>query len=136
MKKKTILIGIAITIVAVCGIFIGRVLVAEPPADAFVEGPFTNDNWDDFAYNVPIIIDNETLQTCYRYADSLGYGIKDKEKYISILLGELLVDAVHTGGDNDKRAMIDKNDIIVIFEEIRIVIDAESGAVLGRIPYV
>jgi hypothetical protein len=40
------------------------------------------------------------------------------------------------GEDSDKRAMIDKNDCLVIFEEIRVVIDAETGAVLGRIPYV
>jgi hypothetical protein len=129
--KKTI--ALCISILTLLALFTGCTTEGRTGAS---EGPFTNDNRNDFADNTPVIISDEILQTCYRYADSLGYVIKDKDRYTSVLLGESLIDAVYTEGDDNKRAMIDKDDFIVIFEELRIVIDAETGAVLGRIPYV
>jgi hypothetical protein len=97
--------------------------------------PAANDNSDDFASNIPVEVDDDILQSCYSYAAVLGYDIQEKEDYSSVLLGGSNVSTVHL--DDDANAdMVDENDCLVIFLEIRVVVDADTGAVLGRIPYV
>jgi len=130
MKKS---IAISVAIVVLLALVTGCV---ERSSNNLNESASTNNNWNDFVDNIPAKVNDEMLHACYRYADSLGYGIKDRDNYKSVLLGESLIDTVYTGEDNDKCSMIDKSDYLVIFEEIRIVIDAETGAVLGHIPYV
>lgn len=97
--------------------------------------PSTNYSWDDFASNTPAEVDSAMLQTCYFHASKLGYAIKDKAKYQSFLVGKDSVASV-SAEDGVSKSEIDENDYLVIFQEIRVVIDAETGAVLGTIPYV
>ena len=99
------------------------------------EGPFTNDNRNDFAGNKSVKINNDMLDACYRYADDKGYEIKNKKEYRGVLLGESLVASVYTENEND-RGLVDENDYLIIFEEIRVIVDADTGKVLGNIPYV
>jgi ABC-type Fe3+-hydroxamate transport system substrate-binding protein len=95
----------------------------------------TNDNWQDFADNTPVQIDDAILQACYSYSKALGYDIEKKEEYRSVLLGESNISSVLLDDDTDAD-MVDENDYLVIFQEIRAVIDADTGITLGRIPYV
>ncbi len=105
------------------------------PDNTQVGGPFTNDNSADFANSIPATIDNKLLQACYEYSETCGYAIKNKEKYKSVLLDEANIGYVSLD-DDSKREMLNENDLLIIFDEIRIVLDADTGAVLGRIPYV
>ena len=133
MVKKTIVFTIGIIFLFV--VFVGCNNTESAPENSQEEGPFTNDNWNDYANNVPVKIDDDILQSCYRYTDSLGYEIKEKEKYKSVLLGESNVTYVAVA-DDVNRDMLDKDDYLIIFQEIKIVIDADTGIVLGTIPYV
>jgi len=89
----------------------------------------------DYNNAVPVGINADILKTCYDYSTSLGYEIKDRDNYKSVLLGESNVAFVANIGD-DKKDMVDENDFLIIFQEIRIVIDADAGVVIGTIPYV
>jgi hypothetical protein len=51
------------------------------------------------------------------------------------LLGESNISSVLLDDDTDAD-MVDENDYLVIFQEIRAVIYADTGITLGRIPYV
>jgi hypothetical protein len=99
-----------------------------------VEGPFTQDNLKDLTHNTNIIIDDNILQTCYLYADSLGYVINKKDEYIRVLLGKSNIAYVYT--DEANSDMVDEDDFLITFQEVRIVIDADTGVALGTIPFV
>lgn len=100
------------------------------------KGPFTTKNTNDtFSNAKPVKIDDDILQTCYDYTESLGYKIQDKDKYKSVILGESHVESVHIDDDNN-RDLLDEKDYLILFDEIRIVMDADTGIVLGNIPYV
>jgi hypothetical protein len=99
------------------------------------EGPFTDKNEQDYANAIPVEIDADILQACYEYSNSLGYEIEDKEEYQSVLLGESEIAYVLL--DDDSRSdMLDEDDYLIIFKEIKAVTDADTGVILGRIPYV
>jgi len=100
------------------------------------EGPFSTDNLKGYENRIPVIISSDILQTCYRYAEDKGFAIKDKERYISVLLGVSDIKYVYVGEDDAKRDMLDENDYLIVFQEMRIVIDADTGIVLGTIPFV
>ena len=134
MKRTfTLGVGLMILLVVITGC-VNENLAMNNQKD---EGPFTNDNWNDFANNVPVEIDNSILQTCYDYAKSLGYEIKEQGKYQSVIIGNSKVGVVYIhDGDDIKRDLVDEKDYLIIFEEIRIVIDVDTGIALGTIPYV
>lgn len=138
---KTIAIIIAVIIAAnillvILGIVTFNNLKIQTEFQTDIEGTFTNKNENVIFDNaVPVEIDSGILQKCYDYTTSLGYEIKDKSKYKSVLLGESFVKAVHLD-DDAKRDMLDENDYLIVFDEIRIVIDVDTGIVLGNIPYV
>ena len=96
----------------------------------------TTDNLKGYEDRIPVAVSDDILQTCYRYAEEKGYEVKDKGQYVSVLLGKTDMDYVNISGDDAKRDMLDENDYLVVFQEIRIVIDADTGIVLGTIPFV
>ena len=96
----------------------------------------TTDNLKDYTDYIPIEINEDILQTCYDYADKMNWIIKDKNKYKSGLLGNDYKKYVNVGDDETKVEMLDENDYLIWFQEMRLVIDADTGIVLGVIPYV
>lgn len=90
-------------------------------------------NTDDFANAIPVEVNDNIIRNCTVFAEDLGYEIGNLKK--SILLGEKWIDAVYCD-DDMKQEMIDSRDIVVVFESIRCVVDADTEIVLGRIPYV
>ena len=133
--KRILALGMGLMILL--AVFVGRANENLTIKNQKEAGPFTSDNGNAFANNVPVVIDNSTLQTCYDYAKSLSYEIKDTDKYQSVILGKSNVDVVYIhDGDDVKRELVDEGDYLIIFEEIRIVIDVETGIALGTIPYV
>jgi ABC-type Fe3+-hydroxamate transport system substrate-binding protein len=111
------------------------VLAACSNATVSSEGSSTANDLYDFSNNTPVQIDNDILQTCLSYSKSLGYEIEEKKTYTSVLLGESNISYVHIDDDVDVDK-VDGNDYLIIFDEIRTVVDADTGTVLGRIPYV
>ncbi|MBQ8975347.1 MAG: hypothetical protein IJ072_06465 [Oscillospiraceae bacterium] len=105
---------------------------ADTPEENQISGPYTNDS-DDFADGIPVEVDSSVLETCEEYASSLGYETGSFMK--AVLLGDKWIDSVICD-DDMKTELIDTKDIVVIFDNIRCVVDAEKEIVLGRIPYV
>lgn len=75
----------------------------------------------------------DILQVCYSVMDERGYEY-DKNEYSSVRLGND-IDYVNLFEGIDKAAL-DEDDILVQFEVMRIVTDAETNEALGSIPYV
>lgn len=119
----------------VCCLCILCFLCACGQAEKQIQGSYTTNNENEYANAIPVEITDEILKTCYDYADSLGYEIKDKSKYKSVILGESHIKSVHLE-DDAKSDMLDKSDYLILFDEIKIVIDADTGIILGNIPYV
>lgn len=88
---------------------------------------------DDFTNAVPAEINDNIVQNCTNYSQSLGYQTGKIKK--AVLLGEDKLTSVYCEEDM-KQQLIDSSDIVVIFENIRCVVDAETEIVLGRIPFV
>lgn len=88
---------------------------------------------DDFAHAPAIEVSEGVLQACTAYAQSLGYEAGSFQK--AVVLGEAWLPYGYCE-DRAKEAMLDSGDYVVIFEHIRCVVDAETGTVLGRIPFV
>lgn len=88
---------------------------------------------DDFAHAPAIEVSEGVLQACTAYAQSLGYEAGSFQK--AVALGEAWLPYGYCE-DRAKEAMLDSGDYVVIFEHIRCVVDAETGTVLGRIPFV
>lgn len=104
-------------------------------AEEQTKGPFTTNDENEYANAVTVEIDSVILEACYEYTELLGYEIKDKSKYRSVLLGQDNIKYVSLIDDN-RRDMLDENDYLVEFDSSKIVIDADSGIALGNIPYV
>jgi len=100
------------------------------------DGLHITDNLKDYTNYIPVEISDDILQACYRYADNKGYIIKEKETYKSGLLGSNYIKYVYVGEDDTKRDLLDENDYLIVFQEMKVVIDAGTGIVLGEIPYV
>ena len=66
------------------------------------------------------------------FSENLGYETGEMKK--AVLLGEEWLKAVYC--EDGMRELIDSSDIVVIFENIRCVVDAETEVVLGTIPFV
>ena len=98
------------------------------------EGPFSNDNWNDFPNAIPVSVDDEIINVCHDWAISNGYEI-DRSIFKSVLLGESLIEYVFLH-DDSYSDLLDASDYLVIFENVRLVIDSEIIIILGRIPYV
>ena len=88
---------------------------------------------DDFSNAIPAEINDNIIQNCTSYAKNLGYDTGETKK--AVLLGEEWVASVHCD-DDTKQELIDAKDIVVIFDNIRCVVDADTEIVLGRIPFV
>lgn len=88
---------------------------------------------DDFSNTIPASINDNIIQNCDRYAKKLGYETGELQK--AVLLDETWIESVYCD-DDSKKEMLDLEDMIVIFENIRCVVDADTEVVLGRIPYV
>jgi len=98
------------------------------------EGPFSNDNQSDFSNAFPVSVDDEIINVCHEWAISNGYEI-DRRTYKSVLLGESLIEFVFLH-DETYSGLLDASDYLIIFENVRLVIDSELSIVLGTIPYV
>lgn len=89
---------------------------------------------DDFANAIPAEVNDNIIRNCTSYAESLGYKTGEMKK--AVLLGDdLWLKSVYCE-DDMKRELIDSRDIVVIFENIRCVVDAETEIVLGCLPFV
>ena len=88
---------------------------------------------DDFSNAISFNVNDNIIQNCVSYAENLEYETGEVKK--TVLLGEDWISAVYCD-DDMKRGMIDAKDIIVIFDNIRCVVDTDTEIVLGRIPYV
>lgn len=86
---------------------------------------------EDFVNVVRVEVNDNILKNCAEYAQALGYETGELE--MAVLLGEDLLGDVYCEEDA-KQALLDSGDIVVIFENIRCVVDAETEIVLGRIP--
>ncbi len=91
------------------------------------------DHSDDFADSISVEVDSSVLKTCEKFAESLGYETGNFQK--AVLLSNKWIEYV-VCDDDLKAELIDAKDIVVIFENIRCVVDSEKEIVLGRIPYV
>ena len=93
----------------------------------------TFDMSNDFLNAIPAEVNDNIIQNCISYSENLGYKTGEMKK--TVLLGEDCVSYVYCE-DDMKQELIDSGDIVVIFENIRCVVDAETEIVLGRIPFV
>lgn len=91
-----------------------------PSEDVFLDAP-------------AVEVSERVLQDCTAYAQSLGYEAGSFQK--AVVLGESWLSYGYCE-DSAKEAMLDSGDYVVIFEYIRCLVDAETGTVLGRIPFV
>ena len=87
----------------------------------------------DFSNAVPFEVNDDIIQNCVTYAENVGYETGELKK--AVLLGEERLNSVYCD-DETKQDLIDSRDVVVIFENIRCVVDTETGIVLGRIPFV
>ena len=108
-------------------------LVACSDNTSISEQSENSNNTDDFANAIPVEVNDNIIRNCTVFAENLGYEIGNLKK--SVLLGEKWIDAVYCD-DDMKQDLIDSKDIVVVFEGIRCVVDADTEIVLGRIPYV
>lgn len=88
---------------------------------------------DDFSNAIPAEVNDSIIQNCTIYSEKLGYETGAMKK--AVLLGESWLKFVYCD-DDLKQELIDATDIVVIFDNIRCVVDADTEIVLGRIPYV
>lgn len=88
---------------------------------------------DDFSNSISVEINDNIIQNCISYAKNLGYDAGKTKK--AVLLGEDWIASVYCD-DDMKQGLIDAKDIVVIFDSIRCVVDADTEIVLGRIPFV
>lgn len=88
---------------------------------------------DGFTNAIPAEVNDNIIQNCISYSENLGYATGALKK--AALLGEDWLSSVFYE-DDMKQELIDSRDIVVIFENIRCVVDAETEIVLGRIPFV
>lgn len=88
---------------------------------------------DDFTNAIPAEANENIIQNCISYSEDLGYTAGELKK--AVLLGTDRLSYVYCE-DDMKQELIDSGDIVVIFENIRCVVDAEAEIVLGRIPFV
>ena len=87
----------------------------------------------DFANAIPAEVNDNIIQNCTCYSENLGYKTGEMKK--AVLLGTDWLSYVYCENDM-KQELIDSRDIVVIFENIRCVVDAETEIVLGSIPFV
>ncbi len=90
-------------------------------------------NKDDWKTTSVVEVSDEILQVCYDTMQEKGYEY-DENDYKAVSLGDL-IDYVATFEDVDED-LLDEDDILVQFEAMRIVIDANTNEALGSIPYV
>lgn len=90
-------------------------------------------NKDDWKTTSVVKVSDEILQTCYDIMEERAYEY-DKNDYKAVSLGDML-DYVGTFEGVDE-SLLDEDDILVQFEAMRIVIDADTNEALGSIPYV
>ena len=90
-------------------------------------------NEDGFTNAVPAKVNDNIIQNCTSYSENLGYKTGEMKK--AVLLGTDWLSHVYCE-DDMKQELIDSRDIVVIFENIRCVVDTETEIVLGRIPFV
>ena len=88
---------------------------------------------DGFTNAIPAEVNDNIIQNCTSYSENLGYKTGEMKK--AVLLGTDWLSYVYCE-DDMKQELIDSRDIVVIFENIRCVVDAETEIVLGRIPFV
>lgn len=88
---------------------------------------------DDFPKAIPAEVNDNIIQNCTSYSEYLGYKTGEMKKVV--LLGEEWLNYVYCE-DDMKKKLIDSSDIVVIFENIRCVVDTETEIVLGHLPFV
>ncbi len=88
---------------------------------------------DDWKTTSVVEVSDEILQTCYDIMEDRVYEY-DKNDYKAVSLGDM-IDYVGTFEGIDEN-LLDEDDILVQFEAMRIVIDADTNEALGSIPYV
>ena len=81
---------------------------------------------------------HKLVLTTYRFLrafpDEGQFSLRDEMKK-AVVLGEEWMKYVYCE-DEMKKELIDSSDIVVIFENIRCVVDAETEIVLGSLPFV
>lgn len=93
---------------------------------------YTSSMQDDFPNAIPAEVNDNIIQNCTIFSENLGYETGEMKK--AVLLGEEWLKAVYC--EDGMRELIDSSDIVVIFENIRCVVDAETEVVLCTIPFV
>ena len=88
---------------------------------------------DDFSNAIPAEVNDNIIHNCTVFSENLGYETGEMKK--AVLLGEEWMKYVYCE-DEMKKELIDSSDIVVIFENIRCVVDAETEIVLGSLPFV
>ena len=94
---------------------------------------YTSSMQDDFPNAIPAEVNDSIIQNCKVFSENLGYETGEMKK--AVLLGEEWMKYVYCE-DEMKKELIDSSDIVVVFENIRCVVDAETEVVLGTIPFV
>lgn len=86
----------------------------------------------DFTWAMPASVKEDTQQQCIVYAQSLGY---EPGAYLgAAVIGQSRLSLVC--GDTPYRdLLLDKNDIVVFFEDFRCVVDKNLPYIFGYIPY-
>ena len=121
MKKLTVLVLAMVYVLTLAGC-----------NNNVIQGPDAAKQ-EDFPNAIPIEVNDNIIQKCISYSENLGYVAGEMEK--AVLLGEDHLNYVYCEDDR-KQELIDSSDIVVIFENIRCVVDSETEIVLGRIPFV
>lgn len=101
-----------------------------PAADG---GPFTDDGRDDFISEPSVEVSQETIENCIAYAAALGYETGEFRR--AIRLGEERMSAV-TNKTEAADTALDADDLLLLFDNVRCAADAQTGEVLGTIPFV
>ena len=86
-----------------------------------------------FQNATPAEVNDNIIQNCKVFSENLGYETGEMKK--AVLLGEEWMKYVYCE-DEMKKELIDSSDIVVVFENIRCVVDAETEIVLGSLPFV
>lgn len=124
MKKLTAFVLVLVFILSLAGC--NDTTTKEPEEQKTVKE-------DGFTNAIPAEVNDDIIQNCTSYSENLGYKTGEMKK--AVLLGEDWLSSVFCEDDR-KQELIDSRDIVVIFENIRCVVDAETEIVLGRIPFV
>ena len=92
---------------------------------------------DVFNDALPAALSDEAVNACHAYIAEKGYGDADQTggnpPCRAVRIGEKYLPYVHIDND-DRKGFLDKNDYLMIFDFVNIVIDADNCAILGRIP--